>query len=90
MPCCAWCRYSFGKFLELTFYNHSIKSRHGGCTHCPHTHHIRLFGHGQYVAAFRYRKLRPLDVKYTMVMGADVQWCVVACAGGAGASVLVL
>jgi len=34
-------RYSFGKFLELTFYNKNIKSNIEGCSHSVHTDHVR-------------------------------------------------
>lgn len=35
--------YSFGKFLETTFYNHEVRCRYGNCTHSVHRDHIRYF-----------------------------------------------
>lgn len=69
-------QYSFSKFLELAFYNHSVRARSAFCTHCPHTQHVRCFGWGHHVATFRYRRVRPFNVNYTMVRGADVAWYV--------------
>jgi 1-phosphatidylinositol-3-phosphate 5-kinase len=38
-------QYSFGKFLETTFYNHQLECRIGDCKHSVHRDHIRCFGY---------------------------------------------
>ena len=36
-------KYSFGKFLELTYYNEFVKTSSECCGHSPHKGHTRCF-----------------------------------------------
>lgn len=49
--------YSFGKFLEMTFYNHTLLCRTGGCSHAVHRDHIRCFAYKNIVAKFEYTSI---------------------------------
>eukprot|EP01080_Neovahlkampfia_damariscottae_P011151 gene11151-3973_t len=46
--------YSFGKFLETSFYNHDIMCRIGDCKHSVHRDHIRCFGYKNIIAKFEF------------------------------------
>lgn len=46
-------QYSFGKFLELSFYNTSVAARDKVCTHNPRDHHVRFFGKAAALVAFK-------------------------------------
>ncbi|XP_010261690.1 PREDICTED: 1-phosphatidylinositol-3-phosphate 5-kinase FAB1B-like [Nelumbo nucifera] len=45
---------SFGKFLELSFSNHTAASRVASCGHSLHRDCLRFYGFGRMVACFRY------------------------------------
>ena len=54
--------FSFGKFLDLAFYNQNAQCRTGQCTHSIHRHHIRLFGLNGLMAAFEYFPVKPYAI----------------------------
>ncbi|KAK8966647.1 1-phosphatidylinositol-3-phosphate 5-kinase FAB1A [Platanthera guangdongensis] len=51
------CGFSFGKFLDLSFANHSAANRLSRCGHFLHKDCLRFFGLGSKVAMFRYSPL---------------------------------
>jgi len=53
---------SFGKFLEVTFYNRAALGRTGGCTHSIQTNHVLFFGLGSLAARFEYDTVKPYDI----------------------------
>lgn len=55
-------KYSFGKFLETTLYNHELVCRTGGCNHSIHRDHIRCYGYRNLVAKFEYSHVDVYDV----------------------------
>jgi hypothetical protein len=54
--------YSFGKFLELSFYSFDAVCRTGSCSHSVHRDHIRYFSRGCLVAQFAYEPIDLLQV----------------------------
>lgn len=54
--------YSFGKFLETTFYNHDLMCRIGNCNHSIHRDHIRYFGKNNLVAKLEYCPLKVYNI----------------------------
>ena len=54
--------YSFGKYLDLTFNNHSAMSTCASCPHPVHTAHVRYIAIGDVVACFEYEKAQPFAV----------------------------
>ena len=54
--------YSFGKYLDLTFNNHSAMSTCASCPHPVHTAHVRYVAVGNVVACFEYEKAAPYAV----------------------------
>jgi hypothetical protein len=55
-------QFSFGKFLDLTFYNDSAVCHVGTCGHSVNQEHVRCFGFGDLVARFEYEKVIPYKV----------------------------
>ena len=53
---------SFGKYLELTFYQHPAICRTGKCKHKVMTDHIRCFGFENFVVEFDYQYSKPYQV----------------------------
>eukprot|EP00469_Lotharella_globosa_P002071 CAMPEP_0167793788 /NCGR_PEP_ID=MMETSP0111_2-20121227/13416_1 /TAXON_ID=91324 /ORGANISM="Lotharella globosa, Strain CCCM811" /LENGTH=326 /DNA_ID=CAMNT_0007687067 /DNA_START=35 /DNA_END=1013 /DNA_ORIENTATION=+ len=56
---------SFGKFLDLTFYNHNLRCRAGSCPHPLHAAYVRQFVKGNMVAQFQYDAIRPFQILFT-------------------------
>ncbi|KAJ4792906.1 1-phosphatidylinositol 3-phosphate 5-kinase [Rhynchospora pubera] len=54
---------SFGKFLELSFSNHTTANRVAGCGHSLQRDCLRFYGFGSMVAVFRYSPVDILSVK---------------------------
>ncbi|KAM0016737.1 putative 1-phosphatidylinositol-3-phosphate 5-kinase [Helianthus debilis subsp. tardiflorus] len=54
---------SFGKFLELSFSNHSTANRIAGCGHSLQRDCLRFYGLGSTVAFFRYSPIDILSVR---------------------------
>ena len=50
---------SFGKFLEITFYNRSARGRTGGCTHFLRDCHVLNFTCEGYLARFDFTPIHP-------------------------------
>lgn len=53
---------SFGKFLEITFYNRSARGRTGGCNHCIRDHHVLFFTCEGYAARFDFTPIHPFAI----------------------------
>ncbi|KAG2393413.1 hypothetical protein C9374_006944 [Naegleria lovaniensis] len=57
-------KYSFGKFLESTFYNSTLRCRTGGCNHSVHHDHIRYFAYNDVIAKFEYKPVKIYDIVF--------------------------
>lgn len=57
-------KYSFGKFLESTFYNSTLRCRTGGCNHSVHHDHIRYFAYNDIIAKFEYKPVKIYDIVF--------------------------
>lgn len=59
---------SFGKFLEISFYNRSATCCVSGCNHCLRDDHVLFFSCGGYLARFVFVPLHPysLGVRYNL------------------------
>ncbi|KAJ3086428.1 1-phosphatidylinositol-3-phosphate 5-kinase, partial [Quaeritorhiza haematococci] len=55
-------KYSFGKYLELTFYHTPLTCRADMCPHNIHTDHIRYFGYQNLAVRFEYESIDLLEV----------------------------
>jgi 1-phosphatidylinositol-3-phosphate 5-kinase len=55
-------KYSFGKYLELSFYQTEIKSRMEGCTHAIFQDHLWYFGVNNLAVKFEYEPIELLEV----------------------------
>ena len=53
---------SFGKFLEVRFYNRTATCRTGNCRHCLQTNHVFFYGSRNLVARFDYEQIKPYDI----------------------------
>jgi len=53
---------SFGKFLEVRFYNDKASSRTGGCHHSIQTEHVFFYGSQNLVTRFEYESIQPYDI----------------------------
>jgi 1-phosphatidylinositol-3-phosphate 5-kinase len=53
---------SFGKFLEMCFYNRSARGRTGGCTHFVRDCHVLHFSCEGYVARFDFTPVHPYSL----------------------------
>eukprot|EP01038_Epipyxis_sp_PR26KG_P010221 gene10221-13751_t len=64
---------SFGKFLEMTFYNRSARCKVGGCNHTIRDNHVLSFQCEGYVAKFDFIPIHPyaLHVREGMEFPAD-------------------
>ena len=67
---------SFGKFLEIMFYNRSAKCTIGGCTHSLRDSHILSFSCENYVAVFEFFPIHPyaLHFRESMQFPEDFYW----------------
>ncbi|KAK9472847.1 uncharacterized protein V1510DRAFT_377618 [Dipodascopsis tothii] len=75
VPCAAmsdntW-KYSFGKYLELSFGKQSLSVRADVCAHDPHKNHTRFFGLHDMVVRFEYDSIDLLEI---VVPGTKVVW----------------
>ena len=52
---------SFGKFLEVRFYNRTATCRTGNCRHCLQTNHVFFYGSRNLIARFDYERIRPYE-----------------------------
>lgn len=50
---------SFGKFMEISFYNRSARCRTGNCTHCVRDNHSLFFVCENYEARFDFIQMHP-------------------------------
>ena len=59
---------SFGKFLEISFYNKTARCRSGGCKHILHGNHVQYFCCDGYLAKFEFVPLHSysLRVRYNL------------------------
>ncbi|KAJ3339812.1 1-phosphatidylinositol-3-phosphate 5-kinase, partial [Kappamyces sp. JEL0680] len=55
-------KYSFGKYLELTFYHTNLSSRSFTCTHDVHRDHMRYFSFKNLAVRFEYEKISLFEV----------------------------
>ncbi|GBB85059.1 hypothetical protein RclHR1_11630001 [Rhizophagus clarus] len=55
-------KYSFGKYLELSFYQTELKSRMEGCTHAIFQDHLWYFGFNNLAVKFEYEPIELLEV----------------------------
>lgn len=53
---------SFGKFLEVRFYNRTATCRTGNCRHCLQTNHVFFYGSRNLIARFDYERIRPYEI----------------------------
>jgi hypothetical protein len=67
---------SFGKFLEIMFYNRSAKCTIGGCSHSLRDCHTLSFSCENYVAVFEFFPIHPYSLHYreSMVFPEDFYW----------------
>jgi 1-phosphatidylinositol-3-phosphate 5-kinase len=64
-------RYSFGKFIELSFYAKGLIHRGGSCPHDIQRHHVRYFGYDNWAIRFQYD---PADVLSLVVPEMRLTW----------------
>ncbi|EXX79916.1 uncharacterized protein OCT59_021526 [Rhizophagus irregularis] len=55
-------KYSFGKYLELSFYQTELKSKMEGCTHAIFQDHLWYFGFNNLTVKFEYESIELLEV----------------------------
>ncbi|CAO3691478.1 unnamed protein product [Umbelopsis ramanniana] len=55
-------KYSFGKYLELSFYLTDLPSRADSCPHDLYRDHVRYFGLNNYAVRFQYEPIELLEV----------------------------
>ncbi|CAM9902089.1 unnamed protein product, partial [Laminaria digitata] len=58
-------KFSLGKFLEVTYYNRSVRARGAaglGCGHRLLQDHVLMFGCGRVLARFEYQEVQPYNV----------------------------
>ncbi|KAH8554358.1 hypothetical protein BGW37DRAFT_484445, partial [Umbelopsis sp. PMI_123] len=55
-------KYSFGKYLELSFYLTDLPSRSDACPHDLYRDHVRYFGLNNYAVRFQYEAIELLEV----------------------------
>lgn len=55
-------KYSFGKYLELSFWSADLHARAGGCPHDLHRDHLRYFGWKGYALRVHYDAIALLEV----------------------------
>lgn len=63
-------KYSFGKFLELTYYNEFVKTSSECCGHSPHKDHTRCFFSQKLVAHFEYE---PVGLRSLIVPPFEIE-----------------
>ncbi|KAL9616869.1 MAG: hypothetical protein Q9160_008291 [Pyrenula sp. 1 TL-2023] len=55
-------RYSFGKYLELSFWSADLHARAGICPHDLHRDHLRYFGYKDFALRFHYDSISILEI----------------------------
>ena len=55
-------KYSFGKYLELSFWSADLRARASTCTHDLHRDHLRFFGYREFALRFNYDPINLLDI----------------------------
>ena len=55
-------KYSFAKYLELSFWSHSMEPRAGVCPHDINRHHTRYFGFNNLAVRVTYRSIKVMEV----------------------------
>lgn len=68
-------RYSFGKYLELSFWSTPLKPRAGLCPHDVHKDFVRCFGFHDHCVRVQFDKTELYDV---LVPSAMIDWAVTA------------
>ncbi|KAJ4373961.1 Mitochondrial distribution and morphology protein 12 [Neocucurbitaria cava] len=64
-------RYSFAKYLELTFWSTGLHPRAGICPHDIHKNHVRYFGYNNVALRIQYD---PVNLYEVIVPKASVTW----------------
>ncbi|KAF2840488.1 hypothetical protein M501DRAFT_1002849 [Patellaria atrata CBS 101060] len=68
-------KYSFGKYLELTFWSMNLPPRTGVCAHDVHKNHVRYFGYNDVALRIQYD---PIQLRDVVVPKPVVTWKVEA------------
>lgn len=55
-------KYSFGKYLELSFWSADLHARAGICPHDLHRDHLRYFGYKDFALRIHYDTIDPLEI----------------------------
>ncbi|KAL9110519.1 MAG: hypothetical protein Q9227_004877 [Pyrenula ochraceoflavens] len=55
-------KYSFGKYLELSFWSADLHARAGICPHDLHRDHLRYFGFNDFALRFHYDSINLLEI----------------------------
>lgn len=55
-------KYSFGKYLELSFWSADLRARAGICPHDLHRDHLRYFGYKDFALRFHYDSISLLEI----------------------------
>lgn len=64
-------KYSFGKYLELSFWSSGLRLRAGFCPHDFHREHIRFFGYKNIAVRIHYD---PIDLLEIVVPRSRITW----------------
>ncbi|KAF2664945.1 hypothetical protein BT63DRAFT_428901 [Microthyrium microscopicum] len=64
-------KYSFGKYLELTFWSTALHPRAHACPHDIHRHHVRFFGFNNVAVRIQYDSIQLYDI---VVPRTTVTW----------------
>ena len=64
-------KYSFGKFLELSFWSSELRGRGDNCTHDIHRDHLRYFGFKDAAVRIQYDSINLLEI---VVPRARITW----------------
>ncbi|TVY73341.1 1-phosphatidylinositol 3-phosphate 5-kinase fab1 [Lachnellula suecica] len=64
-------KYSFGKYLELSFWSSELRLRAGFCSHDLHRDHLRYFGYKNAAVRIHYD---PIDVLEIVVPRTRITW----------------
>jgi 1-phosphatidylinositol-3-phosphate 5-kinase len=67
-------KYSFGKYLELTFWSHDLHARAGLCSHDLHRNYMRYFGYKNMAIRMQYDAINLLEI---VVPRTRITWKVV-------------
>ena len=70
MSASTW-KYSFGKYLELSFWSADLHARAGICPHDLHRDHLRYFGYKDFALRIRYD---PIDLLEIIVPRLRITW----------------